>query len=211
MVNFLAKHRLVSIIIILIALIGIAAAIVLSSPLAAKVGDDWTKIELDVKLLRLNTEIQIHKDGSQLGVVKGNILRLITDPLVYYDTNGNKIAYADDSYHFIAQDSHSITVGDKVTAEMVGKFKLLGEEYSIYNDNGNLMANAEFDFLNLNGKITDINGNVIAVYRSTPVLKDFTIYISPNCKIDESTIIMICCSYYSDKSYDERNSNNSSD
>ena len=93
---------------------------------------------------------------------------------------------------------------------MVGKVKFIGEAYDIYNTFGEKIAYAEFGPLNLNGKITDYSGKVIAVYRANPILKDYTIYISPSSILDETTIIMICASYYSDFSADDRNSNNSS-
>ena len=198
MVKFLSDHKIVCIIIIILAIIGIIAAVVFTSPLAVDVDSSWTKLVCDVKLIRLNTEINVYKGTEKIGTIKGNILRLLTDPLTYYDTNYNKLAYADDTYHLIAQDSHAINV------------KLIGESYYIYDNSGHMIGNATFDFLNLNGKITDNNGTAIVAYRANPIIKDFTIYISPECIIDEDTVLMICASYYSDHAADSRNSNNSS-
>lgn len=209
--DFFSRHRIASLLLIFVALIGIAAAIILTSPMSANVGPDWTQINCDVKLLRFNTNVNVYKNNDQIGVVKGNIIRFLTDPLTYYDTSGNKLAYAGDTYHLIAQDSHSIVVDGVVTCEMVGKIKLIGEAYDIYDTSGHLMATAEFDFLNLNGKITNVNGTPIVVYRATPVLKDYTIYISPDCILDESTVVMICSSYYSDHAADSSDSSSSSD
>ena len=167
-------------------------------------------IDFDAKILRLNTAINVYKNDNQIGIIRGNIIRFLTDSLTYYDNNEKIIAYADDTYHLIAQDSHAIIVEDNVSVEMVGKVKFIGEGYDIYNTSGEKIAYAEFGPLNLNGKITDYSGKVIAVYRANPILKDYTIYISPSSILDETTIIMICASYYSDFSADDRNSNNSS-
>ena len=211
MVNFLSRHKISCILVIIIAIIGIAAAVIFTSPMSVKVGTNWAKFECDFKLIRLNTDIIVYKDNEKIGSVKGNVLRIITDPLTYYDVNNNKIAYADDTYHLIAQDSHAIVVDGKVSAEMVGKVRLIGNAYDIYDSTGHLIATAEFDFLNLNGKITDINGTDIVAYRANPILQDFSFYISPDSMLDETTILMICASYYSDHSADTRNSNSSSD
>ena len=208
MVSFLSRHKIVCVILILITLIGISIAIILTSTYAL-IGKDWTEINCDVKLIRLSTTIDIYKDNEKLGFIKGNIIRFLTDPLTYYNADGNKIAYADDTYHLISQDSHAIIVDDVVTCEMVGRVKLLGEKYDIYNTDGDLIAHADFDFMNLYGKIVDKNEKPIVVYKANPILKDYSIYISPDCTIDENTIIMICSSYYSDRSADSKNSNTS--
>ncbi len=204
----LSRSPLILIVVFLVLVI-IAGLLVFNMPLSAHVGSDWAKIDLDVKLLRLNTIVYVYKDDSQIGTIKGNIVRLLTDPLTFYDEAGNRIAYAGDVYHLIAQDSHAIVVGEEVTAEMVGRVKLIGEAYDIYNTLGEKIAYAEFGFLNINGKITDKDGNVIAVYRAQPIMKDFDIYISPECTLDETTIIMICASYYSDHAADSKQSNSS--
>ena len=178
-------------------------------PYQVTVGSDWTKLHFDVKLLRFNTDIQVYKNDAQIGTVKGNILRIITDPLTYYDRNGNKIAYADDQYHFIAQDSHTIICDGEVQAEMVGRIKYLGEAYDIYGRSGEKIARADFDFLNLTGKIVDGRGEAVASYKANPILKDFDVYVSPSCQIDETTLIMIFSSYYSDYAADSSNNSNS--
>ena len=206
----LGRNPLILIIVFLVLVLAVSF-IVFNSPLSAYVGSDWTRLDFDVKLLRLNTIVYVYKDDNQLGTIKGNIIRFLTDPLTFYDNDGNKIAYAGDVYHLIAQDSHAIVVGEDVTAEMVGRVKLIGEAYDIYNTSGEKIAYAEFGFLNINGKIVDSEGKVIAVYRAQPVTKDFDVYISPECTLDETTIIMICASYYSDHAADSRNNSNNSD
>ncbi len=194
---------------ILLLLIVIISLVVFKIPLSAHIGSDWAKIDFDVKLFRLNTTVMVYKNNVNIGFIKGNIVRFLTDPLTFYDSNGDKLAYADDTYHLIAQDSHAIAVDDIITAEMVGKVKVAGNSYDIYDKDGNKVALSEFDFLKLNGKITDNDGKTIAVYKAHPILKDFTVYISPESQLDETTIIMICASYYSDQYFDsKKNSNN---
>ena len=207
--SFFSKHKFLFLVMIIFFLVVLVIAFLFTSPMSASINSNWSRLQFDVKLLRLNTNIDVYENHQKIGVVKGNIIRLITDPLTYYDVNGQKIAYADDTYHFIAQDSHTIVVDGVVTAEMVGKVKLIGEAYGIYNAEGQLIANAEFGIFNVNGKITDVNGTTIAVYKANPILQDFTLYISPDCSIDKETLIMICSSYYSDQAADSSDSDSS--
>ena len=79
-----------------------------------------TEYKCDVKNLRLSTTIEIDKEGENFATVNGEILKFVTDPLTMYNLNKNKIAYADDSYHLISQDSHSIYVDGVFSVEMVG-------------------------------------------------------------------------------------------
>ena len=50
-----------------------------------------TKYKCDVKNFRLATTIDISKEGKDFAKIKGNILKLITDPLTMYDLNERKI------------------------------------------------------------------------------------------------------------------------
>lgn len=79
------------------------------------------------------------KNNEDFAFVKGNLFKFVTDPLTLYDENDNEVAYAGDDYHFISQDSHSITVNGILTAEMVGFVDFFGESYlmifsSYYSD-----------------------------------------------------------------------------
>ena len=164
--------------------------------------DNYVQYDCDVKNLRLSTDIQISSNSQKVGSVTGNIFRIVEDPLTMSDTEGNKMAYAGDDYHFIAQDSHAIIVGDTVTAEMVGLWDLFGETYDIYNTDGEKIARAEFNYLNTAGEIYDADGTLIATYGSFVFFNDFTVKISNDSEIDPTTLLMIFCSYYSDQSYD---------
>ena len=164
--------------------------------------DNYTQYNCDVKNFKLSTNIQISSNSKELFTVSGNIFKFIEDPLTMKDTEGNKIAYAGDDYHYIAQDSHAIVVNGNVTAEMVGLVEIFGEQYDIYDTNGNKIAKANFNDLNTAGSIYDTNGKLIATYGSFVLFNDFTIKISNESTIDPNTLLMIFCSYYSDQAYD---------
>lgn len=191
--------------IILVALICLFLLCGLSSANKQKMSD-YTEYKCDVKSLRRSTTIDIDKDNEDFVKVKGNIFKVITDPLKMYDLNEKQIAYADDTYHFIAQDSHSIFVNGNLSAEMVGLVKLFGEEYEIYNENGEKVANVTFNMFNTNGNMYDMEGNLIADFNSKFFFNDFDVRITKDCNLDEKTVLMIFCSYYSDQKADSSNS-----
>lgn len=161
-----------------------------------------TQYGCDVKNLRLSTDIEISTGGEDVCKVSGNIFRVVEDPLTMKDLEGNKMAYAGDDYHLIAQDSHAIIVDGVVTAEMIGKFDLFGNSYDIYNGAGEKIAEASFNWTDTSGTLVDTDGNIIAEYSSFILFNDFDVKISEDCPIDNTTVLMIFCSYYSDKAYD---------
>lgn len=169
-----------------------------------------TEYQCDVKNLRLSTTIEIDKENEDFVSIKGNIFALFTDPLTMYDLEDNKIGYAGDAYHFITQDSHSIYVNDEISVEMVGLFKIFGESYDIYNKDEEKIANVTFNTFNTNGEMYDVNGNLIADFNSKLFMNDFEVRITDKCNLDEKTVLMIFCSYYSDQSADAKTSSNSS-
>lgn len=156
----------------------------------------------DVKNFRLSTDIVVEQEGKKVAQVTGNIFRVVEDPLTMKDAKGNKIGYAGDDYHLIAQDSHVIIVSGVVTAELVGKWDLFGETYYIYDSEGQRIATAMFNWTNTYGKIVDTDGELLAEYESFVLFKDFDVRIAEDCPIDDCTVIMIFSSYYSDQSYD---------
>ncbi|MBQ6860740.1 MAG: hypothetical protein IJO08_03745 [Clostridia bacterium] len=161
-----------------------------------------TKYDCDVKNLRLSTDIVISSGGEKVSQVTGNIFRIVEEPLTMKDESGNKIAYAGDDYHLIAQDSHVIIQDGVVAAEMVGKFDLFGETYDIYNASGEKIARAKFNWSDTYGTLYDTTGNLIADYDSFIFFNDFDVRISEKCEISHNTVLMIFCSYYSDQKYD---------
>lgn len=169
-----------------------------------------TEYQCDVKNLRLSTTIEIDKENEDFASIKGNIFALFTDPLTMYDLEDNKIGYAGDAYHFITQDSHSIYVDDELSVEMVGLFKIFGESYDIYNKAEEKIANLTFNTFNTYGEMYDVDGNLIADFNSKLFMNDFEVRITDKCNLDEKTVLMIFCSYYSDQSADAKASSNSS-
>ena len=149
-----------------------------------------------------STKIEIDKEGDYFGKIQGNIFTVVTDPLTMYDTNENKIAHAGDTYRIIAQDSHGIYIGRELMYEMVGKFELFGQEYEIYDYNGNYIGKFKYSPANFYGKFTDANGTVIARYKSFWHLKDFKVKIYDDCELDENSVLMMIGCYYSDYHYD---------
>lgn len=190
-------------------LIGSVLALVFSNNEKKDIGT-CTEYKCDVKNLRLSTTIEIDKEDEDFVKVSGNIFRFVTDPLTMYDYEENKLAYAGDTYHFIAQDSHSIYVNDEVSVEMVGLVKFFGEAYEIYNTDGDCIATVTFDTFNTNGEMYDMEGNIIADYNSNIFFNDFDVRITEKCNLDEKTVLMIFCSYYSDQSADSQSASTSS-
>ena len=161
-----------------------------------------TKYDCDVKNLRLSTDIVISSGGKKVSQVSGNIFRIVEEPLTMKDESGNKIAYAGDDYHLIAQDSHVIIQDGVVAAEMVGRFDLFGETYDIYDASGEKIGRAKFNWSDTYGTLYDTTGNLIADYDSFIFFNDFDVRISEKCEISHNTVLMIFCSYYSDQKYD---------
>ena len=185
---------------IAIVLIVFASGIILSSGSKAK--GPHNEYQCDVKTISLSTKIDIKKDNEDFAFVKGNLFKFITDPLTLYDENDNEVAYAGDDYHFISQDSHSITVNGILTAEMVGLVDFFGESYDIYDSEGEQIAEVSFNMFNTIGEMYDMDGTLIADFNSKLFFNDFDVRIYENCEIDEYTVLMIFSSYYSDQKYD---------
>lgn len=183
---------------VIIIVVIIALGIIFSD---SKIGPH-TKYDCDVKNFRLSTDIEISSEGEDICKVSGNIFRVVEDPLTMKDEDGSRLAYAGDDYHLISQDSHVIIVDSTVTAEMVGRFDLFGNTYEIYNSDGEKIAKASFNWFDTSGEMHDMDGNLIAEYNSFVLFKDFDVRISEECPIDHTTVLMIFCSYYSDKAYD---------
>lgn len=171
---------------------------------------EYTEYKFDVKNLHLSTTIEIEKSGEDFAKVKGNVWKFVTDPLTMYDANDNKVAYAGDEYHLMAQDSHTIFVNNNLAAEMVGRINLFGETYDVYNANKEKIARVKINMFNTKGKMYDADGNIIADYRSFPFFNDFNVRVSDDCEIDENVVVMIFSSYYSDHKFDSKSSGGSS-
>ena len=201
------REFIVLAVVIIIAVVAVVAFILSGN---SKAKGSYTEYQCDVKSISLSTKIDIDKEGESFAKVRGNLFRFVTDPLTMYDLKDNKIAYAGDAYHFIAQDSHSINVGNTVTAEMVGLVDFFGESYDIYNADEEKVAKISFNMFNTKGEKYDMEGNLIADFYSKLFFNDFTVRIYEKCELDENTVLMIFSSYYSDQKADSSSGGGSS-
>ena len=159
----------------------------------------------DVKVFSLNTDIVIRQDGEKLYHVKGNIFRFIEDPLTLYNTEGDDIAYGDDSFHVIEQDTHWITTIYGEEIKMVGNFNFFGNSYDLYMS-GEQIARVQFNATDTYGELIDMAGNIMADYSSKVIFKDYIVQVTPYNTLSDVAVNMIFASYYSDKNFDS-NSN----
>lgn len=202
----MVKNNLRKILILIGVIIALIAVFTLSGN--KEFDGPYTEYKCDVKNFRLSTTIEIDKEDEDFVKVNGNILRFVTDPLTMYDLEENKIAYAGDAYHFIAQDSHTIFVDETFAVEMVGLVDFFGESYDIYNMDKERIAKVTFNLFNTSGEMYDEEDNLIADFSSNLFFNDFNVRISEKCNLDEKTVLMIFCSYYSDQSADSKTASN---
>lgn len=194
----LEKSDIIKISIIVIVII-FCLVMFITSGIPKDIGAE-SKYSCDVKSFNLNTAIEVSKDGDQLYTIKGDIVKLIEDPLTMYDAKGTKIADAGDNYHIINQDSHTLTSSSGESYEVVGDFNFFGDSYQVYQD-GKLIATAEFNMWNTYGTLCDVDGNLIADYCSRYCFNDYIIQIKES-SISDKMILMIFASYYSDQHAD---------
>ena len=150
------------------------------------------------------TVIDINKGDKNYATIEGKIAKIVTDPLTMKDKEGNTIGKAGDEYHLVSQDSHSISLKEGAYIEMTGNFKLLGEEYTIYDSEENLIGKASFNLFGTNGVLTDKDGNIIAEYNSGWLRKDYDVTIKNEAKIDSDAILLVFASYASDFDFDNK-------
>lgn len=181
-----------------------------TTDMSATSTDEQNVYNCNVKHLKLSTTIEIEKDGEKWGKVKGEVWRFVEDPLTLYDADDNKIGYAGDTYHFFAQDSHGLYFNDEFKYDMVGKVDLWGETYELYDVEEKMVAKATFDATSTEGKLVDMDDNVIATYESGFLSSDFNVRIEKDSSIEDEVIIMLFASYYSDASYDSSTTSSSS-
>lgn len=202
----IANRRINSVIIVVAVVIVINVILAIVTSIKPDIGE-CRNINCDVKVFSLSTKIEAtDEDGNMLGMVKGKVIRFFTDPLAMYDSSDNKIAYGSDEYHIISQDSHTIYVGNIPVYEMTGKFNMFGDTYDIYDMSGNKIAVAKFNMFNTYGTITSVDDVLWADYYSNLYRFDFKIRVKEECPIDDTALIMIMSSFYSDRSADSSNS-----
>ena len=200
-------HPIVGIITTILALVIFA---LMASSHASVTGNNARTYDCDYKTMNLfNTEIETVLDGETI-TIKGNVLRLLTDPLTVKDSKGNVIGNAGDAYGIFKQDDHGIYVGDTFDVNMCGKFNLFGNSYDIKNANGEIIATAKFNAWDTCGTITDTNGTIIAVYNRNFFVNDYKVTICDNDVCEDMSMLMIMASYVSDMKADSSSSSSSS-
>lgn len=198
------RDRLVLIecvIVVIIVIWGIASGIANSKDLAS---DDYRTYECDYKSTSITqTRIETLIDGRDVIIKGSSIAKLkITDPLGMYDADGNEIAYAGDTYGFIAQDTHGIYVNGEFEINMEGNVSLLGNVYTLKDKDGNTLATIDCNSFDTKGYVTDNDGNIIASYESLYAVNDYTVKICDNGICSDEAMLLIIASYVSDVKYD---------
>lgn len=191
-------NRLFYVIVGLILLVLVGVSIYNNAPLS-----DSRIYNNDVKVVSLNTKIEVSKDGKKYSTIDGDILKFVEDPLKM-TKDGQVVANAGDDYNFIDQDDHAIYVGGKEEVVMDGEVKVFGELYNLYDNNGKYIGKADFNYFNTTGHIYGKDCNEIARYTSIMFMKDYKVYIRDNDILSDDAILMIFASYYSDQNYDNR-------
>lgn len=189
------------IVVVIIVIWGIASGITRSKDLAS---DDYRTYECDYKSTSITqTRIETVIDGRDVIIKGSSIAKLkITDPLGMYDADGNEIAYAGDTYGFIAQDTHGIYVNGEFEINMEGNVSLLGNVYTLKDKDGNALATIDCNSFDTKGYVIDNNGNIIASYESLYAVNDYTVKICDNGICSDEAMLLIIASYVSDVKYD---------
>ena len=165
--------------------------------------------DCDYKSLALSTKITTTINGDAV-TIKGNIFKLVTDPLKMIDSEGTVLAEATDSYNIISEDDHTIIVNGSVDVIMSGNFDFIGKSYKLYDKDGNHIGNFERSKLtSMGATITDIDGNIIAEYSRAPFMNDYSVTINDNDKMSDESILMIMASFVSDQKYEDSSSSSS--
>lgn len=186
---------------VIIIICGIASGITGNKDLAS---DDYRTYECDYKSTSITqTRIETVIDGGDVIIKGSSIAKLkITDPLGMYDADGNEIAYAGDTYGFIAQDTHGIYVNGEFEINMEGNVSLLGNVYTLKDKDGNALATIDCNSFDTKGYVIDNNGNIIASYESLYAVNDYTVKICDNGICSDEAMLLIIASYVSDVKYD---------
>lgn len=158
--------------------------------------------ECDYRTLNVNTKIVFTENGKEYSV-EGDIFRFLTDPLKLYDSEGNVIGTADDTYNLINQDDHTIIINDRFEVAVHGNFEVIGNSYELYDESGNKVGHAEFNGLCTAGGVYDKDMNCIAVYTGSQFFNDYKVSIYDNSICSDKAILMLVASYVSDYHADD--------
>ena len=203
-------YKIITISIISIITLVIVSYLCFYNKYAAIVPDDIKNsartYNCDYHTISIKTHISYEKDNDEYDIT-GNIITFLTDPLTL-SKNGKVIGKADDTYHIINQDDHSIIINDKFEVDIYGNFELLGNSYDLYDQNKNKIGYAEFNTFCTHGAVFNTNDEAVAIYSRNPLFNDYTVTIYDNDICSDDAIMMIIGSYVSDYHADEKNNNN---
>ena len=82
--------------------------------------------ECDYRTTSIRTRICFAENGEDYEV-SGNLFTFLTDPLKLYDSHGDVVGSADDTYHVISQDDHVITINGGFEVSVEGNYEMFGE------------------------------------------------------------------------------------
>lgn len=149
------------------------------------------------------TQIVTEIDGEQVSI-EGNIVKLIEDPLVMRNKDGNILGEVSDNYNFINEDDHAIVVNGQVEAIMKGNFNLIGKSYKLYDSDNEYLGKFERSVMGWGGTITDKDGKVLAEYEKDIMDSDFNIKVHQNDKLSDRAIILLLSAFVSDQVYENK-------
>lgn len=166
--------------------------------------DDYRTYECDYKSTSLSqTKIETTVGGEPVVIKGGAIAKMwITDPLVMCNSEGNVIANAGDAYGIVSQDDHAIYVDDEFAINMEGKFSLVGNSYKLVDADGTTVGALKCNWTDTAGYVSDVDGNVVATYKSMLGMNDYTVKICDNNICSDEALLLIFASYVSDAKYD---------
>ena len=166
-----------------------------------------TVYECNNHVISFVTKITITRDGKNFGTVKGDHIRFFTDPLSYKGVNGTT-ATASDSYGFITQDDHAVSVNGNYIYTMRGDFGLIQDNYTILNESGVEIAHIKTGLFATHFDMVSSNGTVIASFYRPLLRRDYTVVVYDHKYTDEA-VLLTFASFVSDRNADNasRNSN----
>lgn len=144
----------------------------------------------------LKTKIITELNGDTV-TIKGD-WKLIEDPLDMVNSEGEVIANAGDDYNFIDQDDHAIYVNGDLDCFVKGELGIVANHYTIYDEEHNEIAKADFNGSDTYGSITS-GEEVWVEYSSGFAFYDYKVVIHENCEISDESVLMIMASYKSDR------------
>lgn len=152
-----------------------------------------------------HTDITCSSSFANYLIRSTSVWEMVTDQLDLYDSNDNLIGRASDSYNFLSQDDHQISVNGLPTIYMNGEFTFWGNQnYSILNVNYKEIGTLASNIFNTSATLKDRNGTEVAIFKRGLFSPHYIVEIvnSSNYFTTEQ-ILLLFASYYSDYTADE--------